>query len=151
MGNICRSPLAEAIFNKKVVDLGLTNKISSDSAGTSGYHVGDDPDSRTINVANKHNIPIAHRGQLFTSALGAEFDYIVAMDASNFNNVVKVIGASDKIVLMRHFDSLFPDADVPDPYYGGADGFEEVYQILDRSLDGFLDFLKENHPEIKES
>ena len=148
LGNICRSPLAEAIFNEKVKSAGLGRVFFSDSAGTSGYHVGERPDTRTVSVADKHHIPIDHFGQLFNTDLANEFDYIIAMDASNQSNIAKLIGQSDRVMLMRRFDFLFPNADVPDPYYGGSDGFEEVYQILNRSINGFIDFLKENHPEI---
>lgn len=148
LGNICRSPLAEAIFNKKIKELELQNSLLSDSAGTSGYHVGDIPDSRTISVANKYQVPIDHYGQLFSADLAADFNYILAMDTSNLNNIKKVTGPSENIFLMRHFDFLYPNADVPDPYYGGADGFEDVYQILNRSVDGFIKFLLENHPAL---
>ena len=146
LGNICRSPLAEAVFNHKVRELGLSNQLSSDSAGTSDYHIGDRPDSRTIEVAKAHQIQIAHYGKLFSSDMASAFDYIVAMDASNKSNIVKTLGSpSDKVLLMRQFDFLFPNTDVPDPYYGGTAGFEEVYQILNRSMDSLMAFLIEKH------
>jgi protein-tyrosine phosphatase len=146
LGNICRSPLAEAIFNEKVKQLGLENLLFSDSAGTSGYHTGNSPDRRTIDVARKHHVPISHTGKQLSVSLASDFDYIVAMDASNKQNILKVLGkSSDSIFLMRHFDFLFPDHDVPDPYYGNMDSFDEVFQILDRSLEEFIKYIRQEH------
>ena len=146
LGNICRSPLAEAIFNEKVRISDLSNKISSDSAGTAAYHIGEKPDPRSIEVAQKHNIPISHRGQQFLAEHENEFDYLIAMDDSNYRNMVVEMGNDPKkLFKMRHFDSIGKNSDVPDPYYGGKDGFEEVYQILDRSTEALLQFIKREH------
>lgn len=146
LGNICRSPLAEAIFNQKVKSQGLTSKILVDSAGTANYHVGEKPDPRTIEIAEKHNVPVNHRGQQFKKNHSNEFDYLIAMDHANFRNMAIEIGEEpEKLLLMRDFDPQGKGKDVPDPYYGGIDGFENMYQILDRSLDDFLEFLQEKH------
>jgi protein-tyrosine phosphatase len=146
LGNICRSPLAEAIFDKKIHELGLEHELESDSCGTSGYHVGERPDNRTLAIAKKHHVPVDHFGKQFSASMGEEFHYFIAMDASNRQNIIKTMGGtSDKVYLMRHFDFLYPDHDVPDPYYGNKDGFEDVYLILNRSIDGFLKFLSETH------
>ena len=146
LGNICRSPLAEAIFRKKIVELNLQNLIECDSAGTANYHVGHLPDPRTIEVANRHFVPIDHHGQQFSRRDGETFDYLMAMDSSNYRNMVAEMGVKpDSLFLMRYFDPENKGADVPDPYYGGSDGFEEMYQILDRSLDQLVVFLKEKH------
>ncbi len=146
LGNICRSPLAEAIFNQKLNNQELTVKITTNSAGTANYHVGEKPDPRTLEIAEKHNIPVNHRGQQFKKHHANEFDYLLAMDHSNLRNMAIEIGAeSEKLLLMRDFDPQGKGKDVPDPYYGGIDGFENMYQILDRSLDEFLEFLKEKH------
>jgi len=143
LGNICRSPLAEAIFNDKIDKLGLQDSFKADSAGTGAYHIGEKPDERSVDVAKSHNIFIDHRGQLFEKYHVREFDYLIAMDSSNFYNIEKVIGApSSKLFKMRDFDSKAKGADVPDPYYGGKDGFENIYQILDRSMDGFINFIR---------
>lgn len=146
LGNICRSPLAEAICKKKVVDRGWEEKVYCDSAGTANYHVGEKPDHRSVQVAGEHGVPIAHHAQQFTIGLSREFDYWVAMDRDNYRNMMLEMGGeSDRLILMRHFDDQHPDTEVPDPYYGGQDGFENVFQILDRSIENFLDFLGEKH------
>jgi protein-tyrosine phosphatase len=142
LGNICRSPLAEAIFNKKVNSAGLSNKIISDSAGTGNYHVGKNPDPRSIDVARKHKIPIHHKGRQITINDASAFDYLIAMDESNKRNIIHLMGQNPEgLLLMRDFDEVEKGGDVPDPYYGGQDGFENVYQILDHSLDNLLKFL----------
>lgn len=146
LGNICRSPLAEAIFKHKIRSNGLESLVFCDSAGTADYHVGENPDPRTIEVAARYQVPVQHKGQQFTTRLARDFHYLIAMDQSNYVNMVRRLGGdADNLYLMRHFDPLHPNSDVPDPYYGGTDGFEEVYQILDRSLDHFLEFLKRQH------
>ncbi len=146
LGNICRSPLAEAIFQDKVEKAGLKNQILCDSAGTGNYHIGENPDRRSIEVAIRHDIRIKHKGRQIQVHDAKEFDYIVAMDASNFRNIIHIIGENpESLLLMRDFDHLSKGSDVPDPYYGGDDGFENVYQILNRSLDSFLQFVKKEH------
>lgn len=146
LGNICRSPLAEAVFKHKVIERGLADKVKADSAGTSNYHIGDDPDHRTIKVCVNHGIEIKHKGRQFHYSDREKFDYILAMDSSNHRNIIhEMADKHDGLYLMRDFDPKAKGADVPDPYYGGPDGFEEVYRILDRSLDEFLDFLMKKH------
>ncbi len=142
LGNICRSPLAEAIFQHKINEKGFQSKLSCDSAGTAGYHIGEDPDSRSIEVALKHNIPIQHKGQQFHHSQGEAFDYILAMDQSNYRNIIHELGYKHEgLYLMRDFDPEGKGEEVPDPYYGGKDGFEQVYQMLDRSANELMDFL----------
>lgn len=146
LGNICRSPLAEAIFKKKLEIEGLEHKISTDSAGTANYHVGENPDPRTVEIAEKHGIPVNHKGQQFKKHHQDEYDYLLAMDHANYRNMTTEMGAEpDQLMLMRDFDPNGKGQDVPDPWYGGMNGFEEVYQILDRSLDQFLIFLRDKH------
>jgi protein-tyrosine phosphatase len=147
LGNICRSPMAEGIFKKLVDEKGLTDKILCDSAGTSAYHVGELPDKRTCNVCLKNSIEINHLGRQFTMKDFNEFDYILAMDRENLKNIQKIETSSQKhkLFLMRAFDTLKDNDDVPDPYYGGIDGFEEVYNILCRSNNNFLDYLIREH------
>ncbi|WP_424963548.1 low molecular weight protein-tyrosine-phosphatase [Ekhidna sp.] len=146
LGNICRSPLAEAIFRKKLLETGLSNKITTDSAGTANYHVGENPDPRTIEIAEKHRTPVNHTGQQFKKHHQTEFDYLLAMDRSNYQNMIREMGEEpSKLLLMRDFDPYGKGEDVPDPYYGGVNGFEQVYQMLDRSLDQFLDHIRKAH------
>lgn len=146
LGNICRSPLAEAVFNQKLKERGLENQIKADSAGTGDYHIGEDPDPRSIEVAKRHHVPISHKGRQYAMEDARQFDYILAMDASNHRNIIHTSAAKPEgLYLMRDFEPEDKGADVPDPYWSSEDGFEEVYQILDRSLDAFLEFLMEKH------
>lgn len=132
LGNICRSPLAEAIFDHKTQDLDL----ESDSAGTAAYHVGEKPDDRTINVALKNGVPIDSRARKFMVEDYDNFDYIIAMDKNNYEDIRRIGGGDHPgLHLMREFDSLNNgDLNVPDPYYGGQDGFDHIFQMLSRSI-----------------
>jgi protein-tyrosine phosphatase len=149
LGNICRSPLAEGLFKKLTAENGLIDQITSDSAGTGSYHIGSLPDSRTRANASSHGLELVHRARQFKSGDLHQFDYILAMDSSNLEdiNYLKegVKDATARIYLMRHFDPLAKNADVPDPYLGGAAGFEEVYRILERSTLAFLEFIRKEH------
>ena len=146
LGNICRSPLAEAIFKHKIHKKGWGKIVEADSCGTSNYHVGEGPDERTLINALKNGISIHHKGRQLVSEDLASYDFIVAMDNSNYKNIVRLDTDklhSHKVKLMRSFDPQLGD-EVPDPYYGGERGFQEVFEILDRSIDGLIDFLAKN-------
>ncbi len=149
LGNICRSPLAEAVFNQKIAKLGLDQKFKSDSCGTSDFHIGELPDERALLCATKHGINLNHRGRQINRIDIREFDYIIAMDNSNKINIQKLIDINglqhDQIFLIREFQCDPDHIDVPDPYYGGEDGFENVYHILDDSIDHLLKHLKTTH------
>lgn len=146
LGNICRSPLAEAIFNQKVKEKGLADKIRCDSAGTANYHIGADPDRRSIETAIKHGIPIAHKGRQYQPGDAGIFDYILAMDENNFRDIVHISGKKPTgLFKMRAFDPKGKDENVPDPYYGGQDGFDLVYEMLDRSSDELLLHIAKKH------
>lgn len=148
LGNICRSPMAEGIFKKVVEQEGLSAYFNIDSAGTSNYHIDKNPDPRTISTCEKNGILINHKGkQIFSNHL-FEQDYIIAMDASNLENIEKLytsVKHPAKIVLMRDFDPLFKGHDVPDPYYGGIDGFSEVFDMLMRSSFELLQYIRTEH------
>lgn len=147
LGNICRSPLAEAIFKDKIKQRSLTTRIYADSCGTSNYHIGHAPDPRTIANATRNGISIDHLGRQLSEADLETFDFILAMDESNYRNILKLSNSSKfahKIQLIREYDPINP-GDVPDPYYGGEEGFQEVFHILDRSVDTFLNHLESNH------
>jgi protein-tyrosine phosphatase len=148
LGNICRSPLAEAIFKHKLKERGLENQIEADSCGTSNYHIGGNPDPRTIANAKKNGVSIDHCGRQLSVSDIENFDYILAMDSSNFRNIHLVLKDEKhkpKIQMMRDYDPQ-GKGDVPDPYYGGEKGFQEVFDILDRTMDGFLDHLASSSP-----
>ena len=149
LGNICRSPLAEGIFKNQVRIKGLTNQIECDSAGTSSYHAGADPDPRSCSTAQKYEIILDHRARQIIKKDFEAFDYILAMDQSNYDFILKMkveehIGS--KVFLMRKFDAILKDGlDVPDPYFGGIDGFEYVYEMLLRSSENFLNYIIKEH------
>lgn len=136
--------MAEAIFNHKIREKGLSERFIADSAGTANYHVGEKPDPRTIETVEKNMISIDHRGQQFKKKHSKEFDYLIAMDESNRTNMRTEIENPDiHVLLMRDFDSLGKGQDVPDPWFGGMKGFDDVYDILDRSIDQFITYLQE--------
>lgn len=145
LGNICRSPLAEAVFKHKIKERGIEKFIFADSCGTANYHVGDTPDPRTIANAKKNGVSIDHCGRQLKPADLESFDFIFAMDESNYNNIFRLSNAStyaSKISMMREFDPK-GKGEVPDPYYGGEKHFQEVFDILDRTMDNFVGHLEE--------
>lgn len=143
LGNICRSPLAEGVFAQIASEAGLDQRFTIDSAGTGAYHAGEAPDSRSVAVAERHDVHLAGLARQVTVQDLERFDWIVAMDSSNRRSMedIRPATGSGRIVLMRDFDPEESGGDVPDPYYGGEDGFEQVYQILDRSCRELLDAL----------
>jgi protein-tyrosine phosphatase len=147
LGNICRSPLAEGLFIKLIKDNSFESKLICDSAGTASYHIGELADSRTRKNAESHNINLVHKARQFKPIDYDEFDYILVMDESNLNNIdyIKTKQPKAKVFKMRYFDYDFKDEDVPDPYYMGEDGFENVFKILERSTNNFMEFLKQEH------
>lgn len=146
LGNICRSPLAAAILKSKIKSNGMSEWVEVDSCGTSNYHIGDGADPRTIANASLNKVPIEHAArQLCLDDLEA-FDFIFAMDKSNYQNILHLAdgrNVEDKVKMMRQFDPLEKGGEVPDPYHGGEKDFQEVYEILDRSITNFIDYLKE--------
>ncbi len=140
LGNICRSPLAEGILKSKVDPA----NIFVDSAGTAGYHVGHGPDPRSIEVAKEHHIDISgQRCRKFQEEDFYSFDHIFVMDKENYSNVCALAPSEDhkkKVrLLLERTDSAYRE--VPDPYYGGQDGFEEVYHLIDKACDMLLQDL----------
>jgi len=135
LGNICRSPLAEGILKSKIT----THPIFVDSAGTKAYHIGNQPDERSIIVAKKHGIDISkQRARKFTTADFDNFDLIYAMDESNFHDILKLSrNNSDMQKVKMILNEIHPNTNnsVPDPYYGGNEGFENVFQMLDEACE----------------
>ena len=144
LGNICRSPMAEAIFNKKIQDTGLSKKIETDSCGTAAYHLGQNPDPRTVQIALENDVPISHKGRQLETDDFYRFDYIIAMDNANLSDILfrKPMDSTSEIMLIRDLDPQPGYGEVPDPYYGGNDGFQQVFDILNRSSDNLLNKLK---------
>ncbi|MCZ6593313.1 MAG: low molecular weight phosphotyrosine protein phosphatase [Bacteroidetes bacterium] len=141
LGNICRSPLAEGILKAKVD----VDKVQVDSAGTGGWHIGELPDSRSIDIAKKHGLDITdQRGKKFSAYDFETYDYIFVMDNSNYRDVIRMAkNDSEKQKVRLILDEIFPgeNVDVPDPYYGGDHGFENVYQMLDQACEKIVSHL----------
>lgn len=145
LGNICRSPTAEGIFIHQVKEAGLENYFYIDSAGTAAYHVGEGANSKSQATANKHGVHLPSKARKFEYADLEEFDLILTMDNENYRNVTELDRKgmySDKVMKMRAFDPEPGDGQVPDPYYGGLQGFENVYQIVYRSCEQLLSELE---------
>jgi protein-tyrosine phosphatase len=147
LGNICRSPLAEAIFKHKIKQRGWEAHIEADSCGTANYHIGHSPDPRTIANAVRNKITIDHCGRQLSAEDLKEFDHILAMDESNYRNILRLPGSeayAHKVKMARDYDPQGA-GEVPDPYYGGEKGFQDVFDILDRTLEKFMDTLEKDH------
>lgn len=144
LGNICRSAMAEGILNAKIEKQKID--LIVDSAGTANYHVGEAPDKRMQQKAIDHNLNISNqRGRQFSVNDFDEFDYIFAMDESNQNNILQLARNKvdkNKVMLFSSFNHPNKNLSVPDPYYGGEQGFEAVYQMLNTACDEFIKTLK---------
>jgi protein-tyrosine phosphatase len=142
LGNICRSPLAEGVFRHLARERGLADRLRVDSAGTGDWHVGEPPDRRSAAVARDHGIELESRARQVTAADADAFDLVLAMDRSNLAELERLFGGrgAAELRLFRHWDpGADGDADVPDPYYGGPDGFEEVHRMVTRTCAALLD------------
>lgn len=143
LGNICRSPLAEGILQSKL----SPENFTVDSAGTASYHIGKLPDPKSIAVAKKNNIDITHqRCRQFTKNDFDVFDYIYAMDVSNYKNIIRLAESEDqkaKVRLILNEVDTLSNSEVPDPYYGGDDGFDTVFTMLDMACTTIADKLQQ--------
>ncbi len=146
LGNIVRSPLAENVFRFIAKQNSLEEKYEVSSGGTDAWHVGETPDPRMVRVAALHGLHYTGKARQVQPKDIQAYDLILAMDLSNLTNLLRMANGStdkEKIHLLREFDILgTPDSPVPDPYYGGLEGFEEVYHIIERSCQGLLDALE---------
>ena len=144
MGNICRSPTAEGVLRHLVEARGLESRILIDSAGTHGYHAGEPPDPRTVAAAARRGYDLSGiRARRVAANDFLEFHHILAMDQENLTYLrpLKPEGAIADTRLFLEFSRRFPERDVPDPYYGGARGFDYVLDLVEDATDGFLDHL----------
>jgi protein-tyrosine phosphatase len=148
LGNICRSPIAEGILRRKAEKANLD--IHIDSAGTSNYHIGDHPDKRTISNAKQHQIDISKLcARQFIVNDFDEFDFIFTMDSSNYSDVISLArNDHDKHKVELILNRVYPNSNmsVPDPYFGGEQGFENVFILLDKACDVIVESLK--RPEV---
>jgi len=142
LGNICRSPTAEGVFRHVVAERNLAKLFEIDSAGTSDWHVNKSPDGRTVKAAAKRGYDLSSfRGRQAVAKDFEHFDYILAMDESNLSNLRALAPAnhSANLGLFLDFAHNFDQQEVPDPYYGGADGFELVLDLIEDASNGFLE------------
>ena len=148
MGNICRSPTAEAVMRRLVRDAGLEDRIEVDSAGTGGWHAGDPPDERAAAAAHRRGVMLDGAARQVRPDDFEDFDLLIAMDRENLRGLLALApdeAAGDKVRLLREFDpasARAPDLDVPDPYYGGDRGFETVLDMVEAACGGLLDELR---------
>jgi protein-tyrosine phosphatase len=142
LGNICRSPTAHGVMEKLARDGGLDGKLVLDSAGTGAWHVGELPDARSRSAASKRGYDLTHRARKFTANDFDQFDLVLAMDRDNYDTLHRLARGRTHvpaIKLLRSFDASAPEgAEVPDPYSGEDDGFEEVLDICERACRGLL-------------
>jgi protein-tyrosine phosphatase len=144
-GNICRSPTAEAVFRAKAAARGLSDRVFADSAGTHGYHIGDPPDPRTADAARRRGYPMT--GMFARKVSAADFrafDLVVAMDEGHFGLLQRLAPRnSEKLRLFMDLVREATHRDVPDPYYGGPDGFDHVLDLVEAGIDALLDEIEE--------
>jgi protein-tyrosine phosphatase len=146
LGNICRSPLAEGVFKSLVQQEGLQGEIQVSSAGVGGWHVGELPDERMLQTAKNNGILLNSRARQFQPADFQGTDLVLAMDRSNWVTLEQMSPSPEGIEKIRMFRSFDPQAegnlDVPDPYYGGNQGFDNVFEMVSRTCPEILDFIR---------
>ena len=142
LGNICRSPLAEGVLKKQALEAGI-NDIEIDSAGTGGWHVGEQPDQRMRRTAERHGVSLSGiEARKFDRSDFDKFDLILAMDRSVLEDILNMADEEQRkrVKLFRSYDE--DGSDVPDPYYGGPDGFQHVYEIAERTSRNLLESIR---------
>ena len=147
LGNICRSPMAEGVFRARVSEAGLSDRIAIDSAGTGDWHIGQPPDPRAQRSARQRGIDLSGlRARQAGSADFDRFDHVLAMDRANLADLARLCpaGREDRLRLFLDFAADTKGLDVPDPYYGGAAGFERVLDLVDAGARGLLDHIRRN-------
>jgi protein-tyrosine phosphatase len=142
MGNICRSPIAEGVFRNLLVEAGLSKKVEVDSAATHGYHIGLPPDERSVRTARRRGIDLSGiRARRVMPEDLRVFDYVLAMDQDNHSDLSALSTRGDdrrKVRLLLDYAPHLPTREVPDPYYGGANGFEQVMDLIEEGARGLL-------------
>ena len=144
-GNICRSPTAEGVFLRLVAEAGLSDRIVVDSAGTHGYHVGEPPDPRAQEAAARRGYDLSRlRARKFQREDFERFDLVLAMDRVNHGILARLAqpSAGRRLRMMMDYASRFQESEVPDPYYGGPDGFDRVLDMLEDAAQGLLDTIR---------
>jgi len=146
-GNICRSPMAESVFRARVAEAGLDGLVEADSAGTGGWHEGDPADPRTVSVLEEHGYDGGHTARQFQPSWFARLDLVIALDAGHLKALRRLAPSPEdaaKVRLLRSYDpAAGDDLDVPDPYYGAMDGFEECLEMVEAASTGLLTAVRE--------
>jgi len=147
LGNICRSPLAHAVFEHLVKEKGLDEYLSVDSSGTGAWHVGEKSDPRMRQTAGRHGVRISHRSQKLNRRHIENSDYILTMDLDNYRDTLNLCRSDEEREKVRMFRDYDPEGtgDVPDPWYGGQDGFETVWTMVYRTSEALLETLQSIH------
>ncbi|MFE9448729.1 low molecular weight protein-tyrosine-phosphatase [Streptomyces sp. NPDC006739] len=147
-GNICRSPMAESVFRAHVAEAGLEDLVEVDSAGTGGWHEGDGADPRTVSVLEAHGYDSDHTARQFRPSWFDRLDLVIALDTGHLKALRRLAPTEadgHKIRLLRSYDPAAPDdLDVPDPYYGGLEGFEECLEMVEAASAGLLTAVREH-------
>ncbi|KUL26849.1 low molecular weight protein-tyrosine-phosphatase [Streptomyces regalis] len=146
-GNICRSPMAESVFRARVAEAGLDSLVEVDSAGTGGWHEGDPADPRTVSVLEEHGYDGGHTARQFQPSWFDRLDLVIALDSGHLKALRRLAPSPEdaaKVRLLRSYDpAAGDDLDVPDPYYGGRDGFEECLEMVEAASTGLLAEVRE--------
>ncbi|MER5211393.1 low molecular weight protein-tyrosine-phosphatase [Streptomyces sp. NPDC002838] len=146
-GNICRSPMAESVFRARIREAGLDGLVEVDSAGTGGWHEGDGADPRTVTVLGNNGYDSEHTARQFHVSWFSRLDLVIALDAGHLKALRRLAPSeadAQKVRLLRSYDpAAGADLDVPDPYYGGMDGFEECLEMVEAASDGLLAAVRE--------
>jgi protein-tyrosine phosphatase len=146
MGNICRSPLAQGVFEEVLRREGLEDEVFVDSAGTGHWHVGSPPDERALGAASVRGLDIiAQRARQIRPEDCQNFDYILTMDEENYRTVAALCRGGAVVRPFLDFATDSPEREVPDPYYGGPDGFERVLDLVEEASEGLLEDIRERH------
>ncbi|MFD8257511.1 low molecular weight protein-tyrosine-phosphatase [Streptomyces griseoluteus] len=150
-GNICRSPMAESVFRARVVEAGLDGLVEADSAGTGGWHEGEAADPRAVSVLDEHGYGTEHTARQFQPSWFGRLDLVIALDTGHLKALRRLAPTEEdarKVRLLRSYDpSAGADLDVPDPYYGGRDGFEECLEMVEAASAGLLASVREHLEE----
>ncbi|MCX4882057.1 low molecular weight protein-tyrosine-phosphatase [Streptomyces sp. NBC_00847] len=146
-GNICRSPMAESVFRARIADAGLGGLVEVDSAGTDGWHVGDGADPRTVSVLEESGYDSSHSARQFKPSWFSRLNLVIALDTGHLRALRHLAPTQEdaaKVRLLRSYDpAVGDDLDVPDPYYGGLDGFEECLEMVETASEGLLAAVRE--------
>ncbi len=148
MGNICRSPTAHGVFRELIRREGLEHRVHVDSAGTHAYHIGKAPDKRSQEAAARRGIDLSEmRARRAEPKDFEQFDYILAMDQDNYHGLMEICptGMEEKLALFMDYAPHLKTREVPDPYYGAAGGFEQVFDLVESAAEGLLADIRRRH------